>query len=220
MKLNEKQKIILAIVVVTLLVGALAALNFFKYRERSQLLARLETLKGDERKANDMIRQIPELRKKRQKLADTIDQYASILPPEEHVQHEEFAKIIDNYRRESQVVINRVEALKPKTSDKNKKARASSNENFLRHRYRINLMGSFQNYLRFINKIENHTRFLKIDEIKIKPLGAQDSFESSGDEKSEIKVLDKAKNPIKEIELIISTYTYKKDEKKEVVPAK
>ena len=42
MKLNEKQKIILAIVVTVVVVGALGTLNFFKFQERGKLFAVVE----------------------------------------------------------------------------------------------------------------------------------------------------------------------------------
>ncbi len=205
MKLNERQKIILTAFVVVVLVGALGALNYTKFKERSDLLAKLENLRKEEKKANDLIAQIPELRTKRANLANIIDQYASILPLEQHIQHEAFAEILDNYRRETMVVIQEVEYLH--SSDG---VEEEAEGNFLRHRYRIGLIGTFPDFLRFINRIENHTRFLKIDEIKIKPLGAAGASRSLSD-KNEAELLELAKVPFKEIEVIVSTYTYKKE---------
>ena len=210
MKLNETQKIIVTAFVVVAIVGSLGALNYIKYTERSELLAQLDNLKKEEDEAKGRIAQIPELRKNRADLANIIDEYANILPQEEHVQHEAFAEIIDNYRRETLVVIQDVEYLQSQDSEEE-----SIESNFLRHRYRISLIGAFPDFLRFINKIENHTRFLKIDEFNIKPLGAPP--ESRGlSEKNEAALLDRAKVPFKEIEVIVSTYTYKKDEDPEV----
>ena len=208
MKLNETQKIIVTAFIVVAIVGPLGALNYTKYQDRSQLLARLDNLKKEEKKANDRIAQIPELQKNRADLANIIEEYTKILPQEEYVQHEAFAEIVDNYRRETLVVIQDVEYLQSKDGEEEE-------SNFLRHRYRITLIGTFPDFLRFINKIENHTRFLKIDEFNIKPLGAPP--ESRGlSEKNEAALLDRAKVPFKEIEVIVSTYTYKKDEDPEV----
>ena len=166
--MKEKQKILVAIVVFTVAIGGLAALNYFKYKERGKLLAKIDSLEKEEKKANDMIRQIPELRAKKKSLSEIIDQYASILPPEEHTRHEAFAEIIDGYSQETQVVIQKVGYLEPeKAKGKKKKKKKGGAENFVRHRYRVKLVGEYQNFLRFINKIENHTRFLKIDEILI-----------------------------------------------------
>ncbi len=207
MKLNENQKIIACVLVIAAVVGGLGTLNFFKFRERGDLLARLATLREEERRANELIRRIPELRQKRADLANIIEQYASILPLEEHIQHEAFAEIIDNYRKETQVVIQKVEYIRPDEEER----QAAEQSNFLRHRYLINLIGSFPDFLRFINKIENHTRFLKIDEIKIKPLGARDERVGFVSDEKEAEILERAKVPFKEIAVIVSTYTYKND---------
>lgn len=207
MKLNENQKIIVTVLVILVVVGALGALNFFKYKERAELLARLGTLKEEEQRANDLIRQIPELRQKRADLANIIDQYTSILPQDVHVEHEAFAEIIDSFRKETQVVIQKMEYLHSADGEERE-----AEGNFLRHRYLINLIGTFPDFLRFINKVENHTRFLKIDEIKIKPLGAKQEEVGFVTDEKEAETLERAKVPFKEIAVIVSTYTYKKDE--------
>jgi Tfp pilus assembly protein PilO len=212
MKLNENQKIIVAVLGVIVLAGALGALNYLKFKERGELQAKLESLRKEEQKANELIAQIPELRKKREDLANIIDQYTSILPLEEHIQHEAFAEIVDNYRKETNVVIQKLEPVIGKDSE----GADGDDGNFLRHRYHINLIGSFPDFLRFINKIENHTRFLKIDEIKIKPLGAQEQTQGLSD-KNEAELLELAKMPFKEIEVVVSTYTYKRDTEAQAV---
>ena len=63
MKLNEKQKIIVATLVFVVLVGSLIASNVMKFNERKELMARHDNLVAEEKKANDRIAQIPELRK-------------------------------------------------------------------------------------------------------------------------------------------------------------
>jgi len=213
MRLSEKQKIILAFVVFGLLIGGLAAMNIMKFRHRSELLAKIDGLKAEEEKANEKIKQIPDLREKRSNLANIIDQYAEILPREEHTQHDAFVDIIDGYRRDTQIVIQRTEYLKPKADpkDKDKEGSKKQKENFLRHRYKFKLVGTVPDFLRFINKIENHTRFLKIDSISIKPLGTPEEM-SELDDKSDADEIAKARVPYKDIELTVSTYTYSKNE--------
>ena len=166
MKLNEKQKIIVATLVFVVLVGSLIASNVMKFNERKELMARHDNLVAEEKKAHDRIAQLPELRKKRANLANIIDQYASILPEEKHIEHDAFADIIDRFSQETQVVIQKVDYLQSNQEEEN------PDENFIRHRYRLTLVGTFPNFLRFANRIENHERFLKLDDISIKPLGA------------------------------------------------
>jgi Tfp pilus assembly protein PilO len=209
MRLNEKQKIVLVILVFGLLVSGLVALNVMKYRSRSELLAKIDVLKEEEDKANNKIKRIPELRDKRLNLANIIDQYAEILPREEHTQQDAFVEIVDSFRRDTQLVIQRTEYLRPK--QEGEEGKKKSKENFIRHRYRFKLVGTVPDFLRFMNKIENHTRFLKIDAISIKPLGAPDEL-NEFDDKADSDEIAKARIPFKDIELTVSTYTYSKGE--------
>ena len=209
MRLTEKQKIALAVLAFALLVGGLVVVNVMKFRQRSELLAKIDSLKEEESKANKKIKEIPALREKRQNLATIIDQYAEILPKEEHTQHDAFVEIIDSYRRDTQIVIQRTEYLRPRVdTDEGKK---KSRENFIRHRYRFKLVGTVPDFLRFINKIENHTRFLKIDTISIRPLGSADEL-NEFDDRADHDEIGKARIPFKDIEVTVSTYTYSKGE--------
>jgi hypothetical protein len=210
MKLGEKQKIVTTIVVLSVITLALVGLNVLKFRSRAEILAKIDGLREEETKAKDKIKRIPELRDKRANLANIIDQYAEILPREEHTQHDAFVEIIDGHRRDTQIVIHKTEYLKPKAEKADDK-KPKQKENFLRHRYRFKLVGTVPDFLRFINKIENHTRFLKIDAINIKPLGTNDET-NEFDEKADADEIQKARLPYKDIELTVSTYTYSKGE--------
>lgn len=209
MKFNEKQKIVLVLLVFLVVIGGLMGLNYLKFRNRSELLAKIDALVAEETKANNKIKRIPELREKRANLANIIDQYAEILPKEEHTQHDAFVEIIDSYRKDTQIVIQRTEYVKGKADDDPKKGKATAKENFIRHRYRFKLVGTVPDFLRFINKIENHTRFLKIDSISIRPLGSGEDV-GEFDDKSDAEEIAKARIPFKDIEVTVSTYTYSK----------
>ena len=210
MRLNEKQKVLATAGVFVVLAAGMGGLNYLKLRDRGALLSKIDTYLEEEKKATEKMSRIPELREQRSKLINIIDQYAEILPKEEHTQHDAFVEIIDGYRRDTQIVIQKTEYLKPKTetaADATKKQK----ENFIRHRYKFKLVGTVPDFLRFINKIENHTRFLKIDAISIKPLGAADETnENSADEKADSEEIARARVPYKDIELTVSTYTYSK----------
>src|SRR6266540_2032605 len=153
MKFNEKQKIVLVLLVFLVLIGSLMSLNYLKFRNRSELLAKIDALVAEETKANNKIKRIPELREKRANLANIIDQYAEILPKEEHTQHDAFVEIIDSYRKDTQIVIQRTEYVKGRADEDNpKKGKVAAKENFIRHRYRFKLVGTVPDYLRCINK--------------------------------------------------------------------
>ncbi len=210
MKLNEKQKILATAGVFVLVAAGLGGLNYHKLRERHDLLVEMEKHQVEEKAATEKMKRIPELREQRAKLINIIDQYAEILPKEEHTQHDAFVDIIDGYRRDTQIVIQRTEYLKPKAEPGDGKQKPVK-ENFNRHRYKFKLVGTVPDFLRFINKIENHTRFLKIDSISIKPLGAAEET-NEFDDRADADEIAKARVPYKDIELTVSTYTYSKGE--------
>ncbi|HZN59408.1 MAG TPA: hypothetical protein VFD71_15155 [Planctomycetota bacterium] len=211
MRFNEKQKIIITAGIFLILVGGLGALNYFKFKGRSELLAQLDKFSAEEQALTAKIKQIPDLREKRAKLINIIDQYVEILPKEEHVQHEAFMEIIDAYRKDTKIIIQKAEYVKKKDDEKSPKQ-----ENFIRHRYKFKLLGTVPDFIEFVNKIENHTRFLKVDTIKIRPLGTlEESGEDLG-EKPDDDELTAASEPVKEIELTVSTYTYSRGQAKKV----
>ena len=217
MKLNEKQKIILAIITFVLILGGLGALNYSKFKQRSDLVSRIDRFQKEEKAAIEKLKQIPDLREKRSKLINIIDTYAEILPKEEHVQHDAFVNTIDGYRRDTKILIQKAEYLKPedKRSPQDRK-QVQEKENFVRHRYKFKLLGTVPDFLEFVNKIENHTRFLKVDAIVIKPLGSTDDSSDDLSDKQDEEELARATEPVKEIDLTVSTYTYYKGPDKKI----
>ena len=211
MRVNDTQKVILTAVVFTLIVGGLGMLNYFKFSERSDLLAQIDGYLEKEQAATTKIQQIPDLRDKRSKLIKIIDQYAEILPKEEHVQHDTFVDIIDGYRKDTKIIIQKAQYVEIKDLEN-----VSDQESFIRHRYKFKLLGTVPDFINFVNKIENHTRFLKVDAIKIKPLGTTDQMGDSLSDQADDSELAAAIEPVKEIELVISTYTYSRGQDKNI----
>lgn len=205
MKLNDKQKIVLTAGAFLAVALGIGFLTYQKVNQRKELVLKMNACLQEEAAANAKLAQIPGLRDQRAKLANIIDQYAEILPKEGEVQHDTFVDTIDGYRRDTKVVIQRAEYIRSKGG----KDAASANESFVRHRYRFKLLGTVQDFMEFVNKIENHTRFLKVDAISIRPVGSP--AEESGDDLSDRvdeEELGRAAEPIKDIELTVSTYTY------------
>jgi Tfp pilus assembly protein PilO len=68
-------------------------------------------------------------------------------------------------------------------------------EAFTRHKYRFEMTGEFSQLHRFINSVENHPRFLRVDGIQLFPLGDREDLIS-------------ASEPTKLLTVEISTYVY------------
>lgn len=203
MKLNEKQRMAVVLMVLGLAVIGLGTLIFFKLQDRRSLNKKMEELVTKERDASEKIKRIPKLREERNTLASRIDEYAAILPKDAHVEHDAFVDTIDSYRRDTNIVISKAEYIKPRTVKRGKKGKkgGKKTEKFIRHRYKFQLLGTVPDLIAFMNKIENHTRFLKVDAFDIRPVGG------AGGGAPELE-LDAADDPLKEIQLTITTYTY------------
>ena len=206
MKLTEKQKIVVAVLVFLALLGGVGTLVWFKNTEREKALTELSNHEKEEALARKKIEKIPELHEQRAQLAELIDRYAEILPPEEHAEHAAFVNIIDNYRRDTQILIQKAEYV-----PLGKKAKGvTKQQSFVRHKYRFKLIGSVPDFLEFVSKIENHKRFMKVDSFNIIPLGAEERMNRSLGDRDDTADLERAMNPVKEIDLFVSTYTYVK----------
>tara|TARA_B100000809_G_scaffold180032_1_gene177671 strand:- start:1046 stop:1723 length:678 start_codon:yes stop_codon:yes gene_type:complete len=213
--LNQKQRLAALGGACLVFCAGLGFLIYSKLGERSGVLLALAACEAEEASLRDKIGRISGLEEQRTRLIQTTDSYAEILPAEEHVQHDAFVKVMDEYRRNTQLLIKSAEYLPPADSaaavaavaDGEAKAR-----NFVRHRYRFQLLGTVPDLLQFMSRIENHKRFLKIDAVSLKPLGATGEF-PEGDlrERNDSELLGLARNSVKEIDLTVSTYTYLKE---------
>jgi hypothetical protein len=210
--MNDKQKVIGGFAILGLAVIGCGVLHFQKLGERSEMKEQIARHTKQVREAQEKIKRIPGLRAEREKLVSVIDEYSQILPKEEHVQHDAFVDIIDSYRRDTEIIIQKAEYVPIKEARATRRRGqpvAVEEKDFFRHRYKFKLLGTVPELIEFVNKIENHTRFLKIDALKIKPLGAAEDTGTS-DEKQDEEELAQAAEAVKEIELTISTYTYYK----------
>jgi len=208
--MNDKQKYIAGFVVLGLAIAGLAGLHYAKICDRGEMVEEIDRFSKQSKDLQEKIKRIPGLQAGREKLVSVINEYSQILPREEHVQHDAFVDIIDSYRRDTDIIIQKAEYVPIKEKKAGGKNDPVEQKDFFRHRYRFRLLGTVPELISFMNKIENHTRFLKVDAVKVKPLGSSEDARSSMSEEEEEKELAQAEQDVKEIELTISTYTYYK----------
>tara|TARA_B100000809_G_scaffold241739_2_gene265184 strand:- start:3697 stop:4359 length:663 start_codon:yes stop_codon:yes gene_type:complete len=205
--LNQKQKVALLAGAGFLFCAGMSFLVYSKLGERAAVLVELDSCAAEENLLQGKIVTISNLLEQRSSLIESTDRYAEILPAEEHVQHDAFVRVMDEYRRNTELLIKSAEYLSPGRPSEDKEE--GKVKNFVRHRYRFRIVGSVVDLLQFMSRIENHKRFLKIDAVSLKPLGSRGDF-PEGDlrEKEDVELLEMARNPVKEIDLTVSTYTY------------
>ena len=210
--LNQKQKVLLSGGIGLAFCAVVGFFIYSKLAERAGVFADLASCSTEVTALRGKAGGIPDLLQQRARLIETTDRYAEILPAEEHVQHDAFVRVMDEYCRDTDLLIKSAEYLSPGDSQSAGGEGEGSVKSFVRHRYRFQLKGTVPDLLQFMSRIESHRRFLKIDAVSLKPLGAKGEF-PEGDlrEKDDTELLGMARKPVKEIDLTVSTYTYFKE---------
>lgn len=209
MRLNDKQQFYVVIGIFAAVILGEATFAYFQWGGRAEALGKLERLDADERAALDKRQQIPSLRDNSKELANIIEEYVQILPSEQEVTYDAFLEDVDGFTRDTDLKIRKAAPVEIKQRKKQRPRRGQKavapvdEKNFVQHRYHFELSGTFLGLLKFINAVENHSRFLQVDRIEIKPQGAT----SSDKVEDEIAL---AENAVKDIVVEISTYTYSK----------
>lgn len=207
MRLNERHQLILLIGVFSLVLVGEGTFAYFTWNDRTKAASALSKLSSEEKSAREKKKQIPDLNEKARKLASIIEEYAQILPTDAEVSTDAFLEDIDRFTRNTELKLDTAKSVQVKDPTANQSAKqkksATTEKNFVQYKYRFTFTGTFNDLLKFVNAVENHSRFLQVDAIDIKPQGA-DREEKHGDE---VKL---AENPIKDFTIEISTYTYSK----------
>lgn len=201
MRLNEKQQFMVLVVVFAVAILGEGLFAYTCLQKRTDLKDMKIKLDQEEADAQAKIAMIPRLRKESEELAQIIEDYAEILPTEAEVSLDAFLEDIEEFIQDTSLVIINGAPVEKKFVAKKKGAPEVTRVNFEQHKYRFQLEGTYLDFVRFVNRVENHTRFLEIVEMKIMPMGKT----GRGEGGEEIRL---AENSRKTIELVISTYTY------------
>lgn len=202
--MNEKQQFYLVVAVFVLVAVGELAYGYFGYQERGEHMAKLDMLDMNERDAKAKLSKVTALRETAKEMAAILEEYVTILPTEDEAREEAFLVHIDNFARNSGLDMLKGAAEAAPQSRASRRGKGKQDEKkFVLHRYRFNLRGSFPAFLKFMNRVENHPRYLRIDSFDLRPFGAETNDDG-------IDELVLAEDPRKEIEVVISTYTYSK----------
>jgi Tfp pilus assembly protein PilO len=206
MKLTEKQQLVGILVVAGALVVGEVVFAFMGNSQREELQSELSSLDDRQRVAQAKCDRIPDLEAKVRELSDIVDQYTEILPREDEVSPDAFLDDISRLCSEVGLEIASANPIEVKdttkaprrTGNRNTPAPKNQPKSFVQHKYRFEMAGSFPALLQFLNGVENHTRFLQVDELSVENL-------ASGRAGSAVEA---ALDPRKSLVVELSTYTY------------
>ncbi len=192
-----------------LLLGGEGVFAYYCIKDRNQANQNLVTLDKQLKEAEAKEKLKPLLTEKLAELNNIFEEYVAILPREEEVGTDKFLEDIDRFTKDTGLNIKSAKPVVLKKKKVGKKGKGSGRKklNFLRHKYRFELEGTFFGLVKFITAIENHSRFLQVDSIELRPVNSK-----QGGQKSDVEL---AENPRKYLMVEISTYTYSKETKAE-----
>lgn len=200
MNMDEKKQLIILAVVCGVFFCIEVVVGWNLSSKNSDFRGKLEELESREASALLKKDRIPGLVNELQELEGIVAEYTEILPREDEVLRDAFVDTITQLCKESGLVITGAEpvAVEPVTNQKRGRsatAQTSSSQQFQRHKYRFEMQGDFNHFHRFVNLVENHTRFLRIDSFDLFPIDRSDD-------------LSAASKPEKSFTIEISTYVY------------
>lgn len=213
MKLNENKQLFLVVGAFALLFTGEIALGWMVSSDRTSLQEKLTRIDESQAFAEAKIAQIPRLRERALELSGIVREYTAILPSPDEVRQDAFLDDISALSQESGLLIESAGpvVVKEVSVGRNpggaKAAVVDSTNRFQRHKYRFTMRGSFHNLHRFINRVENHKRFLQIDSISVQAFEDEDPSSWQGEVD-----WDAVPSEVRSLSVEISTYTYEEND--------
>lgn len=188
--MNEMKKTVISAVAVLVVVLAASGWTYMGWRKCRQAETALEQKKTQVAQLREKIARIPELRQEKTKLQEELAEYETILPNDRDLNN--IFDTLSSFTKDSGVTILE---FKPERERQDRPGESSS---YKQVSYDLKLEGDFFQVIKFINLLENHKRFVRIDSLE---MGKRDLDE-----------------PLGETSIQISTFVY--DPKAEVAPRK
>ena len=195
---KELQMIVVAAVIFALITGGLAWWGNGLAEEVAAQDARLLQLNQDIAKAQKEIDKKPMLEKEQQALDKHLARYVTILPPPELASREWFLRVVQEKCERSQMVASLVRFVEDSKAKAKQDPKAKAGPTFEEIKVDLVATGTYDQFLRFLNSIERHETFLRVNTFDCR---LADSEATADEEGNLVWKL--------EIRLQISTYRYR-----------
>lgn len=193
--MNEKQfTIIWVVALVIILLAGGGAIWYLQFNVLVEERAELEAVKAKVAVARDKVAKIKKLEESIATLKKEATELASHIPNLDRAEYDVFAELLDELRRKAGVVVPRANWTVP-TRATPTPGRPAQPASIHKVQYDLSVNGSFYQLLRYINLIEQQSRFIGVENF---------GFTKSGGESS-----GPGKSPRRDLKITIYSYTYK-----------
>ena len=196
--MNEKQfTVIWVVALVIILLAGGGAIWWLQFDILVEKKAELEAVRAQVQIATNKKNKIKELNESIKKLEEKEAELIQHIPNLDRAEYDVFAELLDEFRRKAGVTVPRVNwstAARTPPSP----GRPGQPASIHKVQYDVAVTGSFYQLLRYINILEQHKRFIGIENFTIAKAGADPAPGSKG-----------ASAPKRDLKIIIFSYTYK-----------
>lgn len=161
--MEEHQKLILSIVAVLVIVGAIGGLFYFGWKSYSEAKSELEVKQNEEKQLRQRIdSEIPDLKKRLAEKELKVAGYEKTLPSAQEI--EAMDETLNAYKLQAGVKLLERRPVRDMTRA-GAKAQAPL---YYKYSYRLSMLADFFAWGRFLVLLENHDRFIRVDEFTVK----------------------------------------------------
>ncbi len=196
---NVAQKVILIAAAFLIVLGGVGAAIYTTYQEKEQVLAECQLLKDEIAGYDKRIALREGRRKQKENIEDNFAALVEILPQASPQQQDKILGILTQIAAATKVkprgLVQETRvaggtAAAPAAPQPPGRPQSQYGDAFQQTTVRVQFEGTFANFMRFLNQVENYPNFLRIDEIDLRPARTE----------TEHLVLD--------IKLALSTFSY------------
>jgi len=157
---DERAALLITVVVVITAVIGISVGLFFSYRELEKVRQANADLEKRISEAENKKSRIPALEEEISVMLADLVLYEEILPDEKEI--ENIMDLLNDFKKEAKVEIISL------TPQRARGVTLAGQQNYERYTYTIKLQGTYFTVMRFINLLETHNRFIRIDKFDIK----------------------------------------------------
>ncbi len=210
--MNEKKVTVVTVVCLILIILAgSGAIYYFQFDVLVQKEEELRQLQEQVRVATDKMNQIPGLKKKKEQVIRDLAVESKRIPDLERVEYDRLANLLDSFRSRAGVTVDRAGWNQPKApipmpSRPGRLAQIPPKVHKVE--YDLSVTGTFYQLIRYINLLEQESRFINVESFSILPgAAAPPPRPAAGGGPTRPPPLNR------DLKVIIFTYTYRPDPK-------